>query len=138
MRTYREDRKLVGMSGSELKVNLDDFSEGIWRSGLRVAAKATIIRAAFACTAVAQSTCKEWATRTRLSQLSVRPTPLSESLKFQPNRPAFYFFLSPSDRTFVKFTFDLVARIIPDLFFTDMYLSMLYYEYKIHDALLRV
>ena len=80
MRTYREDRKLAAMSGSELKVNLDHFSQGIWRSGLRVAAKATIICAAFACStavAVAQSTCKEWAIRTRLSQLSARPTPLS-------------------------------------------------------------
>jgi hypothetical protein len=93
MRTYREVRKLAGMSGSELKVNLDQFAQGIWRSGLRVAAKATIIRAAFACTAVAvaQSTCKEWAIRTRLSQLSsVRPTPLSSL-----NHTGFLFFYLP-------------------------------------------
>ena len=94
MRTYREDRKLAAMSGSELKVNLDHFSQGIWRSGLRVAAKATIIRAAFACTAVAQSTCKEWATRTRLSQLSVRPTPLSE-VSTKPAGFLFFFNLPP-------------------------------------------
>lgn len=75
-----------------------------------VAAKASIIRAAFARTAVAQSACKEWAIRTRLSQISVRPTPLT-FLK------SYYFFkISLSDRTFVKFTFDLVAGIIPNLF----------------------
>lgn len=43
---------------------------------------------------------------------------------FDLSQELLFFLISLSDRTFVKFTFDLVAGIIPNLFFTDMYLSM--------------